>query len=157
MMVTTTTTTTVRQLKLARGSPRNSRRQRSPLFFAPFYYVLIYVCLYTFSLSEEGVSFAVIRRVLIRVLFVVLVLSCWKTNNRFLSFFWSFFLSHKESSKPQKREKNIRISLSSDKNRLSNLFSLVFLLKGGCLRIIKAFQKCAQKVCSLFFLSFSVV
>jgi len=33
----------------------------------------------------------------------------------------------------------------------------VFLLKGGCLRIIKAFQKCAQKVCSLFFLSFSVV
>jgi hypothetical protein len=144
MMVTTTTTTTmVRQLKLARGSPRNSRRQRSPLFFAPFYYVLIYVCLYTFSLSEG----------LLKV-----VLSYWKTNNDgdFCPFFEAFF-SLTKRARNHRKERRIFVSLSSDKNRLSNLFSLVFLLKGGCLRIIKAFQKCAQKVCSLFFLSFSVV
>ena len=101
------------------------------------------MCLYTFSLSE-GLRCG--------------ILSYWKTNDGDFCPFFEAFFSLTKRARNHRKEGRIFVSLSSDKNRLSNLFSLVFLLKGGCLCIIKAFQKCAQKVCSLFFLSgFSVV
>jgi len=118
----------------------------------------LYVCLYTFSLSE-GVSFAVIRRVLIRVLFVVLVLSCWKTHNLldfsvlFLKLFsLSFeFLTHR-------KERRIFVSLSSDVtvSLISSLSCVSF--EGRVYVLLKRFRSARIVVCSLFFLSgFSVV
>ena len=72
------------------------------------------VSLYFFALWE-GVSFAVIRRVLFRVLFVVLVLSYWKTNNLldFCPFLKLSSLSL-NSSHTEKREEYSYLSLSTD-------------------------------------------
>ena len=110
----------------------------------------LYVCLYTFSLSE-GVSFAVIRRVL-------LVLSYWKTNNGDFSVLFLKLFSLSFEFLTHRKERRIFVSLSSDVtvSLISSLSCVSF--EGRVYVLLKRFRSARIVVCSLFFLSgFSVV